>query len=164
MLAQADVAADWPRRWQRASVLRSQRTLSEQITADTDAVISAPPTDGTRARFRYRITNEDRTVGARLSSDLVRAHGSAGLPDPTLDLLFEGSAGQSFGAFLAPGVELTLVGEANDYVGKGMAGGVIVMRPPVGMIARGEPQQPDSWQHRALWRDRRAAARGGARG
>jgi glutamate synthase domain-containing protein 3 len=76
------------------------------------------------------IRNIHRTVGAMLGGEIVRRYGAAGLPDGTIRLLFKGSAGQSFGAFLPNGVTLTLEGEANDYVGKGLSGGRIVIYPP----------------------------------
>ena len=76
------------------------------------------------------IRNVHRTVGAMLSGQIARRHGSAGLPDDTIRIQFHGCAGQSFGAFLAKGVSLTLEGEANDYVGKGLSGGRIVIYPP----------------------------------
>lgn len=79
----------------------------------------------------YPIENRDRAVGARLGVDVARCFG-AGSPPGRVRARFEGSAGQSFGAFLAAGVELELVGEANDYVGKGMSGGRIVVVPPLG--------------------------------
>ena len=69
------------------------------------------------------IRNVHRTVGAMLSGEIARRYGSAGLPDDTIRFHFTGSAGQSFGAFLAKGVTLTLEGDANDYVGKGLSGG-----------------------------------------
>jgi glutamate synthase domain-containing protein 3 len=78
----------------------------------------------------FPIRNVHRTVGARLSGEIALRIGDKGLPDGTLDLTFRGTAGQSFGAFITPGVRLTLIGEANDYVGKGMAGGEIIIRPP----------------------------------
>src|SRR5207244_3306897 len=69
-------------------------------------------------------------VGARLSGEIARRYGDEGLPEGTVRLRFLGSAGQSFGAFLAPGVHLTLEGECNDYVGKSMHGGEIAVLPP----------------------------------
>ena len=78
----------------------------------------------------YAIANRDRTVGGLLSSWITRRHGRAGSPD-VLRYTLRGSAGQSFGAWLAPGIELTLFGDANDYVGKGLSGGVLAVRPPV---------------------------------
>jgi glutamate synthase (NADPH/NADH) large chain len=76
------------------------------------------------------IRNIDRTVGAMLSGQIARRYGSEGLPDDTIRFQFTGSAGQSFGAFLAKGITLTLEGDANDYVGKGLSGGRLVVYPP----------------------------------
>ena len=76
------------------------------------------------------IRNIHRTVGAMLSGDIARRYGSAGLPDGTIECRFTGSAGQSFGAFLAKGVTLELEGDANDYVGKGLSGGRLIVYPP----------------------------------
>jgi glutamate synthase (ferredoxin) len=84
----------------------------------------------TPVELTYTIGNCDRTVGATLSGEIGARYGDAGLPEGTITLRFSGSAGQSFGAFLAPGVRMLLEGEANDYVGKGMGGGEIVVRPP----------------------------------
>jgi len=79
---------------------------------------------------KMSVRNVNRTVGAILSSRIVNMHGPAGLPDGTLEIVFEGSAGQSFGAFLAPGITLRLIGESNDYLGKGLSGGRIVLVTP----------------------------------
>ena len=73
----------------------------------------------------YPIRNVHRTVGAMLSGEIARRYGSEGLPDDTIRIKFKGSAGQSFGAFLAKGVTMTLEGEANDYVGKGLSGAAL---------------------------------------
>jgi glutamate synthase domain-containing protein 3 len=78
----------------------------------------------------FPIRNVHRTVGAMLSGEIARRYGSEGLPDDTIRINFEGSAGQSFGAFLAKGVTLTLEGDANDYAGKGLSGGKLVVFPP----------------------------------
>jgi glutamate synthase domain-containing protein 2/glutamate synthase domain-containing protein 1/glutamate synthase domain-containing protein 3 len=75
------------------------------------------------------IRNSNRTFGTMLSGVVAKQHGREGLPDGTINISLKGIAGQSFGAFLAPGINLKLEGEANDYVGKGMAGGRIVIRP-----------------------------------
>jgi glutamate synthase domain-containing protein 3 len=80
--------------------------------------------------LEHEIHNTDRTVGARLSGEIAKRYGDTGLPAGTIRVTLTGSAGQSFGAFLINGVHLTLIGEANDYVGKGMAGGEIVLRVP----------------------------------
>ncbi|HEY3324092.1 MAG TPA: glutamate synthase large subunit [Planctomycetota bacterium] len=76
------------------------------------------------------IVNVNRTVGTMLGSELTRRHGENGLPDDTIRLSFKGSAGQSFGAFVPPGITLTLEGDANDYLGKGLSGGKIIVKPP----------------------------------
>ena len=76
------------------------------------------------------VRNINRTVGTILGSELTRRHGGAGLPDDTIELKFTGSAGQSFGAFLPRGITLTLEGDANDYTGKGLSGGKIIVYPP----------------------------------
>jgi len=76
------------------------------------------------------IRNIHRSVGAMLSGEIARCYGSSGLPDDTVHVRFSGSAGQSFGAFLSKGVRLTLEGDANDYVGKGLSGGRVVVYPP----------------------------------
>jgi len=80
--------------------------------------------------LRMPIRNVDRTVGATLSGEIVRRFGSGGLPADTVKLHFKGSAGQSLGAFLAPGVSIRVEGDANDYLGKGLSGGRIVLVPP----------------------------------
>jgi glutamate synthase (NADPH/NADH) large chain/glutamate synthase (ferredoxin) len=79
----------------------------------------------------FEVRNVNRTVGGILSSAVTQVWGADGLPDATIRLDFTGSAGQSFGAWLAPGIELTLAGDANDYAGKGLSGGVLTVRPPV---------------------------------
>jgi glutamate synthase domain-containing protein 3 len=84
----------------------------------------------TPVEIKLPIRNVHRTVGAMLSGEIARKYGSAGLPDGTIQCKFTGSAGQSFGAFLAKGVSLELEGDANDYVGKGLSGGSIVVYPP----------------------------------
>ena len=87
---------------------------------------------GEKTSLEFPIRNVDRTVGAILSNRIVRSHGAEGLPDGALEIVFRGSAGQSFGAFLAAGVTLRLIGDANDYVGKGLSGGRIVVQTPPG--------------------------------
>jgi glutamate synthase (NADPH) large chain len=85
---------------------------------------------GTSIQLKLPIRNVHRTVGAMLSGEIVRRTGSANLPEDTICFNFNGTAGQSFGAFLARGVTLTLEGDANDYVGKGLSGGRIIVYPP----------------------------------
>jgi glutamate synthase (NADPH/NADH) large chain len=86
----------------------------------------------------FAISNTDRTVGARLSGRIAALHGNRGMEDAPIRLNFVGSAGQSFGAWNAGGLYLALTGDANDYVGKGMAGGKLVLRPPVGVSYRSQ--------------------------
>jgi glutamate synthase (NADPH/NADH) large chain len=81
-------------------------------------------------RIEMPVRNVHRTVGATLSGELTKRYGSEGLPGDTVDIDLEGSAGQSLAAFLAPGVSIRVVGNANDYVGKGMSGGRLVVVPP----------------------------------
>ena len=83
-------------------------------------------------RLEMPIRNVHRAVGATLSHQVVRKYGAKGLPDGTIEITFRGSAGQSFGAFLAPGITLRLIGDANDYLGKGLSGGRIVVQTPPG--------------------------------
>jgi glutamate synthase (NADPH/NADH) large chain len=80
-------------------------------------------------RHEMRVTNRDRTIGAMLSGEIAKRYGHDGLPEDTIWLTLSGTAGQSFGAWLARGVTLDLAGEANDYVGKGLSGGKIIVRP-----------------------------------
>jgi len=76
------------------------------------------------------LRNTHRSVGARLSGEIVKRYGAPGLPDDTIKINFKGSAGQSFGAFLSPGISMKVEGDANDYLGKGMSGGKIILVPP----------------------------------
>jgi glutamate synthase (NADPH/NADH) large chain len=88
--------------------------------------------------FAFEVRNFDRSIGARLSGEIARLHGNEGMREAPLDIRLLGTAGQSFGAWNVAGLNLDLVGDANDYVGKGMAGGRITIRPPedVGFVAR----------------------------
>jgi glutamate synthase (NADPH/NADH) large chain len=80
--------------------------------------------------FAFEVRNSDRSIGARLSGEIARLHGNEGMRDAPLDIRLLGTAGQSFGAWSVAGLHLNLVGDANDYVGKGMSGGRITIRPP----------------------------------
>jgi glutamate synthase domain-containing protein 3 len=102
------------------------RALDHQLIA-----AAAPALEKNQpVRLKYRIRNAHRSVGAMLSGTVARMHGHAGLPEDTLHVAFEGIAGQSFGAFLALGGAFELKGATNDYVGKGLSGARIVVRPP----------------------------------
>ncbi len=100
-------------------------TMNDRITAELLPFIKA----GTPIKKEYAIRNIDRSVPVRLNYHIAKIHGEKGLPPDTLTLLFKGTAGQSFGAFNHKGLTLILIGEANDYAGKGMHGGRIVIRP-----------------------------------
>ena len=86
--------------------------------------------DGRAVRLELPIRNVNRTVGTMLGYEVTRRWGGEGLPDGTIDISFTGSAGQSFGAFVPRGITLRLAGDANDYLGKGLSGGRLVVRPP----------------------------------
>jgi glutamate synthase (NADPH/NADH) large chain len=104
---------------------RLERALDNVLLAQ-----AAPALEhGTPVRLEAVVRNENRSVGAMLGGAVVRHHGGAGLPDGTIEVTLHGTAGQSFGAFVPPGVTLRLYGDANDYVGKGLSGGRIVIRP-----------------------------------
>jgi len=89
-------------------------------------------------RLDLPVRNKNRAVGGLLSSEIARRFGPDGLPDGTIEVALRGSAGQSFGAWLAPGVSLFLEGDANDYIGKGLSGGMLVVRPPEGVTYESE--------------------------
>jgi glutamate synthase (ferredoxin) len=93
---------------------------------------------GEKVTAELPITNIDRVVGTIVGNEITRAFGADGLPDDTIRLKFTGSAGQSFGAFVPKGMTLELTGDANDYVGKGLSGGTIVIYPPVGSKFKAE--------------------------
>src|SRR3712207_6392705 len=85
---------------------------------------------GEAVRGALKIRNVNRTVGTILGHEVTKATRGEGLPDGTIDLTFAGSAGQSFGAFLPAGITLRLEGDSNDYLGKGLSGGRLIVRPP----------------------------------
>jgi glutamate synthase (NADPH/NADH) large chain len=99
---------------------------------DHDLIAASLPSieHGQPVRLERTVRNVDRTVGAMLSGEVALRHGHAGLPEDAISIRFTGTAGQSFGAFLARGVSLELMGDSNDYVGKGLSGGRIVVRQP----------------------------------
>ncbi|MCY0879355.1 MAG: glutamate synthase large subunit [Firmicutes bacterium] len=104
--------------------------LEESLTAQQLVAAAQPALNGEgRVHARFPIHNTDRAVGTLLGSLISERWGAEGLPEDTISFEFEGSAGQSFGAFVPPGVTLTLIGDANDYVGKGLSGGKLIVRP-----------------------------------
>ncbi|WP_428031001.1 glutamate synthase large subunit [Ancylobacter sp.] len=102
-----------------------------QHVLDRTLIAQAMPAleSGEKVVIHSPIKSINRSVGAMLSGEVAKRYGDTGLPDDTIDIHLTGTAGQSFGAFLATGVSMTLVGEANDYVGKGLSGGRIVVQP-----------------------------------
>ncbi|MEB3033637.1 glutamate synthase large subunit [[Mycobacterium] nativiensis] len=103
------------------------KALDQQLIVMSREALDA----GTPVRFSSEISNVNRTVGTMLGYEVTKAYGAQGLPDDTIDITFTGSAGNSFGAFLPSGMTLRVFGDANDYVGKGLSGGRIVIRPPL---------------------------------
>ncbi|MEN9710505.1 MAG: Glutamate synthase large subunit, partial [Actinomycetota bacterium] len=102
-----------------------------QHALDNELIALAQPalTTGEPVRAQLKVRNVNRTVGTMLGSAVTKKYGGKGLPENTIDLTFEGSAGQSFGAFLPAGVTLRLEGDTNDYLGKGLSGGRLIVRP-----------------------------------
>ncbi|CAN5272477.1 glutamate synthase large subunit [soil metagenome] len=139
LLSDGAAPADAPRICMQArNAPRDTGELATRIASDTAAAIE----HGGGLQLSYPIRNSDRSIGARLSGVIARRYGDAGLGEGNeLDLRFTGIAGQSFGAWNIAGLRLSLDGEANDYVGKGMAGGRIVLRPYAGsrLIAQDTP-------------------------
>ncbi len=115
-----------PRRKVREQENPSAETLDDRLIELCRPALE----EGKPVTLEMPIRNIHRTVGARLSGQLVKRHGPKGLPDGSINLTFTGSAGQSFGAFLAPGITAKIVGDANDYLGKSMSGGRIILVPP----------------------------------
>ena len=101
------------------------RALDHQLIGLSEPALK----HNTPVEINLPISNSNRTVGAMLSGRIAKAYGEDGLPPETIRINFRGSAGQSFGAFLAPGVALKLEGDTNDYMGKGMSGGLVVVKP-----------------------------------
>ena len=100
--------------------------LDQELITRAEAALE----DGEPVTIELPIYNRNRTVGTMLGHELTKRYGGLGLPDDTIQITFTGSAGQSFGAFVPKGMTLRLFGDANDYVGKGLSGGRIVVRPP----------------------------------
>ena len=114
----------------RSRVRAPEPVLWDSIDVDLLQLCRTALEEGTHVRAERPIENKNRAVGGLLSGEIARRHGAGGLADGTVKISLKGSAGQSFGAWLAGGVELALEGDANDYVGKGLSGGSIVVRPP----------------------------------
>ncbi|GAA2583841.1 glutamate synthase large subunit [Dactylosporangium fulvum] len=119
------LADDAARRQTTKQDHRLERALDNQLIAAVSPALDA----GEGVKLEIAVRNEHRSVGAMLGGEIVRRVGGAGLPDNTVDVTLRGTAGQSFGAWVPRGVTLRLFGDANDYVGKGLSGGRLVVRP-----------------------------------
>ena len=126
---------------------RADRTAPAMRSSDGEPVVIDVP-----------VRNVNRTVGTMLGAEVTRRYGGEGLPDGTIDITLTGSAGQSFGAFLPRGITLRLHGDANDYLGKGLSGGRLIVRPSL-RGAAGRGAQRDRGQRAAVRRDRRRGLR-----
>ncbi|MEY4981521.1 MAG: hypothetical protein RL174_859, partial [Actinomycetota bacterium] len=102
-----------------------EKHFDHQLIAGAKAALE----DAQSVKISLPITNVDQAVGTMLGNELTKRYGAAGLPDGTIEINLKGSAGQSFGAFVPKGIKLTIEGDTNDYVGKGLSGGQIVVRP-----------------------------------
>ena len=126
LFAQPIVPADVPRHHTQAQDHGLEKSLDHVLIAKSRGAIDK----GEKVQFMEVTRNVNRTVGAMLSGALIKVH-PEGLPDDTIRIQLEGTGGQSFGAFLARGITLYLIGDANDYTGKGLSGGRIVVRPSI---------------------------------
>jgi glutamate synthase (ferredoxin) len=126
ILYQPKVPSDMPRR----CVIEQDHGLRDALDNELIARCKAALEHKTPVSASLRIRNVNRTVGTMLGYQVTKRYGSEGLPDDTIRLQFAGSAGQSFGAFLPRGITLTLEGDSNDYIGKGLSGGKLVVYPP----------------------------------
>ncbi|MDP8943835.1 MAG: glutamate synthase large subunit, partial [Actinomycetota bacterium] len=126
LLAVPALTADAPRRRTRSQ----ESTLEGALDWELIGAVRPALDHGEAVAIRRRVRNVNRTVGGLLSNAVLLARGPEGLPEGTVQVGFDGSAGQSFGAWLAPGVSFYLRGEANDYAGKGLAGGILAVCPP----------------------------------
>jgi glutamate synthase (NADPH/NADH) large chain/glutamate synthase (ferredoxin) len=136
ILTHIEVADDVPRRRVKPPPAVLEDALDWELVERAEAVLSRTARDansGRPVKLALPIRNRNRCVGGILSSHIAEHHGAEGLPEDSIVVDFEGSAGQSFAGWLAPGVTFTLWGDAQDYAGKGLSGGVFAIRPREGM-------------------------------
>jgi glutamate synthase domain-containing protein 2/glutamate synthase domain-containing protein 3 len=114
---------------QRRKLKDQYHALDQALDRTLIALAEGALEDAHPVRLELPIRNVNRTVGTMLGAEVTRRYGAAGLPDDTIHVRLTGSAGQSIGAFLPPGITLDLIGDANDYVGKGLSGGRVIVRP-----------------------------------
>jgi glutamate synthase domain-containing protein 2/glutamate synthase domain-containing protein 3 len=135
VLAMPDLPPDMPRSRTRPQV----PVLDDALDWELVQMCSPALNNGEQVRHGpVPVRNVNRTVGGILSGEIARRYGSRGLPEGTIEVSFSGSAGQSFAAWLAPGVTFSLRGETNDYTGKGLSGGIVSVRPPESALFRAE--------------------------
>jgi len=125
ILAQAPVSRDASKRRITVQDHELEKHFDHKLISAASETLSS----GAASVIELDITNVDQAVGTMLGNELTKKFGAEGLPDGTIDVRLSGSAGQSFGAFVPRGIKLTLSGDSNDYVGKGLSGGTIVIRP-----------------------------------
>jgi len=162
LLADDPSAARGPRHCVQASnPPRDAGALGQRLLDDLRSAID----NGSGGEVSYPIANHDRTVGARVSGYIARRWGNLGMEPTPVQVYLRGSAGQSFGAFNAGGLHMELIGDANDGVGKGMAGGRLVLRPPSGAryVARDTPIMGNACLYGATGGELYAAGRAGER-
>jgi len=111
-----------------------QGKLAEKMVADMLAAIDAK----SGGEYVYDVTNCDRSIGARISGEIAKRHGNQGMANDAITLKLKGTSGQSFGVWNAGGLNMDLEGDANDYVGKGMTGGKLTIRPPEGSVFKSQ--------------------------
>jgi glutamate synthase (NADPH) large chain len=122
--------AQLPKTTLRTCKIGQEHKIEESLDATTLIPLCAPALErGEKVSADLAIRNVNRVTGTSLGSQVTRRYGAAGLPEDTIDLHFRGSAGQSFGAFIPKGITLSLEGDANDYIGKGLSGGKIILYP-----------------------------------
>ncbi|MEA2472163.1 MAG: glutamate synthase large chain [Thermoleophilaceae bacterium] len=129
LLAPPEAPDDVPRRRVRAQ----DPVLDDHLDHELIRLAEPALERGECVSFWVRAENKHRCVGGLISGEIARRYGIEGLPEGTIDVRINGTGGQSFGGWLAPGVMLTLTGDANDYTGKGLSGGVLAVRPPAGV-------------------------------
>ncbi len=130
VLVGPEFSADEPRRNRRAQ----KHDLADHFDQELIRLASSALDHGEKVRIELPIRNTERAVGTMLGHEVTKRHGEHGLPAGTIEIVLTGSAGQSLGAFMPSGITLRLEGDSNDYVGKGLSGGQIIVRPPAGAI------------------------------
>jgi glutamate synthase (NADPH/NADH) large chain len=129
IFAKSDNAHD-PEQTVRRRIRSQNHALDQALDQTLIQLAEGALEDAHPVRLELPVRNVNRTVGTMLGAEVTRRYGAQGLPDGTIHIALRGSAGQSVGAFLPPGITLELVGDANDYVGKGLSGGRVIVKPP----------------------------------